>query len=100
MEALELLRASGAKMSIHMALLVVASVYMRIEQSERAARLIGAARTLMDTMGIPFPQTYAAVYAGFNRALLRRLGAEAFALHTEIGTRLTVDEAITDALDA
>jgi hypothetical protein len=69
-------------------------------QPARAARLFGAAEALRESAGIPLPPVYRAAYEHALAAVRAQLDEAAFAASWAAGQALSLEQAITEALDA
>jgi hypothetical protein len=67
---------------------------------ERAARLLGASAALRDDMGAPLAPTSRADHDHAANAARAALGEDAFAAAWAVGHAMSLEEAITDALDS
>jgi len=97
-EALELWRALRDRWNTAAALDGVAGLVVANGQAERAARLFGAADALREAAGVPLPENERADHDRYLATARRELGDEAFASAWDAGQRLSLEEAIDEAL--
>jgi hypothetical protein len=69
------------------------------KQPERAARLIGAAASLRDAIGVPLSPSERGDYDRLVAALRGLLGDAAFTVARDAGRALGLAEAVDDALE-
>jgi hypothetical protein len=97
-EALQGFLALGTSVDIAFALELLAMVAAAGEQSERAARLLGAATTVRMLVGAPITQAGREDIERRTAVARQMLGEDAWAAAFEAGQTLSVEEAITEAL--
>ncbi len=61
-------------------------------EHDRAARLLGAATTARESVGMPLPRAEHGDVDRITAAALNALGEQAFAAEFELGTKLDPDE--------
>jgi tetratricopeptide (TPR) repeat protein len=96
-ESLESYQAMGDKAGIAECLEEMASVACAQGQSERTARLCGAAATLRIAIGAPLPPTNRDAYDHILAQARAELGNEAFAAAFAAGAALSLEQAIAEA---
>jgi predicted ATPase/class 3 adenylate cyclase len=106
-ESLRLFQELGDKRAIGACLAGLAAVCLGLASGEsdapgarvyRAARLLGAARALLEAIGAPLPPVDRAAYERCVEVVRARLGDEQFAVAWGDGQRLTVEGAVVEAL--
>jgi non-specific serine/threonine protein kinase len=106
-ESLGLFQELGDKRAIGACLAGLATVSLGASSQEgeggaesvaRAARLLGAARTLLEAIGAPLPPVDRAAYERCVAVVRARLGEERFVAAWGEGQALTVAEAVSEAL--
>jgi predicted ATPase/DNA-binding XRE family transcriptional regulator len=96
-QSLDLWRGHGDRRGIGGAIAGLASVASSVNEHERAARLLGAARALVDAIGVR-QVVYQVQYDRVAAAAREHLGSEAFAAAWSAGRALTDEEAVAVAL--
>jgi predicted ATPase/DNA-binding SARP family transcriptional activator len=99
-ESLAIFRELGHKREIAMNLEGLAAVAVAEAQSERAVRLFGAAEGLREAIGAPLPPADRAEHNRSVAAARTALGEEAFAAAWAEGRALSLEAAISYALEA
>jgi non-specific serine/threonine protein kinase len=98
-ESLSLLRQLGDKFSIAYALEAMAELASAEGRMERAARLIGAAESLRAVIGSPVHHSEHPEQDRVVTATRAALGAEAYAALLEEGRGMTLEQAVSQALE-
>src|SRR5262249_34525659 len=98
-ESLTIHREAGGKPRIVTDLEGLAAVAVAQAQPERAARLFGAAEALREAMGAPLPPADRPEHARAVASARTALGDEAFAAAWVEGRALSMEAAITYALE-
>jgi tetratricopeptide (TPR) repeat protein len=98
-ESLELMRRFSFRSAAVDCLEGLARVAAMQGRPERAARLLGASAALRDEMGAPLAPTSRADHDHATNAARAALGQDAFAAAWAVGHAMSLEEAITDALD-
>jgi predicted ATPase len=98
-ESLELMRRFSFRSAAVDCLDGVARVAAMQGRPERAARHLGASAALRDDMGAPLAPTSRADHDHAANAARAALGEDAFAAAWAVGHAMSLEEAITDALD-
>jgi non-specific serine/threonine protein kinase len=96
-ESLKLRRETGDRLSLAQSLEDFAGLAGRQGQPERALRLLGAAETLVATLGRTLPVGYALDYERTVADARARCGAEVFAAAWEEGRAMTLEQAVAYA---
>lgn len=97
-ESLRHLSASGERWFLSRAMEELAAVLMRRGEGRRAARLLGAAESLRDSVGAPIVPFYEARYRETCDALRAALGPEALGACWQEGRSLSTEAALDEAL--
>ena len=97
-ECLTLNRRLGRPRMVAIGLRALASVAALDDEGARAARLLGAAEGVLATTDEISTPGEAADHQALRAELERRLGRDAFSAAFETGRRLTLDEAVAEAL--
>jgi hypothetical protein len=98
-ESLGIFRPTGEQRGIAAVLEGLAGIAAAADQAERAARLFGAAAALRAAIATPLAPGERADYDRYVAATHAALGEEAFAAAWAAGRALSVDQAITFALE-
>jgi len=98
-EGLRLQQALEDKPLIAMSFEAIADLAQTLGGAGRAARLLGAAAQLRETMGAPLPLTTRSQHNRMLDSLRDRLGDDVFAHAMAAGRALTLDQAIAFALE-
>ena len=98
-EAMKRFLALGTAVDIAIALELLAKVAAAGKQSERAARLLGAAMTMRMQVGAPLMEANQEETERETAAARQVLGEEAWATAYAAGRALSLEEAIAEALD-
>jgi predicted ATPase/DNA-binding SARP family transcriptional activator len=97
-EALQIRQALGGTRSLCASLSRLALIAESSDDAARAVRLFAAAEALRSTAGVRQPQDEASECEAALDALRRRMDLDTFAQAWEAGARLTLDEAVAEAL--
>jgi non-specific serine/threonine protein kinase len=98
-ESLAMHRAAGTKEGIVKSLAGLATVAAACQQSERAARLFGAAEVLRDFLGLNYGMPDRAMFERAIREVQTALGESAFAAAWATGRAMTQEQAVADATE-
>ena len=98
-ESLAIFRELGNKLGIAQNLEGLAAVAVAQAQSERAARLFGAAEGLREVIGAPLPSADRAEHDRSVAAVRTALGEEAFAAAWAEGRAISLEQAVEYALE-
>jgi tetratricopeptide (TPR) repeat protein len=99
-ESLQSARSRGEMLSVARALMGLALVAARMEQSDRAAVLIGADEALRAEIGVPVPDAERHTYSQVIEAIRAELGEAAYAASWGTGRAMTWEQAAEYALAA
>jgi tetratricopeptide (TPR) repeat protein len=98
-DTIENFHANGNKNGLTFALDRMASLHVTINKPERAARLIGWSDATRKEIGDPRPRIEQADLDRDTAAIIAKLGAASYKVAYDVGTEMTLEEAIRFALE-
>jgi hypothetical protein len=99
-ESVELGSSLGSREGVGCALTGLASLAAAMGEPTRAARLWGASEALREAIDVPLSDWERAAYDRFLTLAREQMGATTWAAHVEDGRALTMERAVTLALEA
>lgn len=94
LEALHLAREAGERVTLLAVLTTLGAVAHRAEENERAARLLGAAEALHESMALPIGEGERGMWDSRMRDLRKRLGEDRFLALWTAGRALPLEDAL------